>query len=123
MATKLTAFAALLEYAFLKPYIIPKDPDGYESSDFIGFSLTMALLAGFAEVCLKGLPDASRKAVLRCGAIGGVVGYAWLLFGVRYVDRRMHHLFITNCMVLAAIALGSRYERRRKRGPIWREPK
>lgn len=43
MVVKTVAFAAVFEYAFLKPYIIPRDPEGYESTDFIGYSLVRSL--------------------------------------------------------------------------------
>lgn len=40
---KLIAFLALLEYALLKPWIIPADPEG-RGVDFIGFVLCHAVL-------------------------------------------------------------------------------
>lgn len=120
MAVKLIAFAALLEYTFLRPYIIPKDPDGYESTDFIGFSVVMAVLAIFGEIALKGLPQKSHRTVLRNGLFGGLLGYAWLLVYIRYPQRRMHHLLVANFMTLVGVIYGSWNERRKKRSTRWR---
>lgn len=82
----------------------------------------MAVLACFGEISLKGLPDQSRKKALRDGLLGGLLGYAWLLFYVHFDDRQIHHLLIANLMMLAGVLYGSRNEGRKKRQPRWREP-
>lgn len=119
MAVKLITFAALLEYAFLKPYILADDPEESQSTDFIGYCLVMAMFAIFGEISLKGLPDQGRKAVLLNGLLGGVLGHAWLLVHLKQGDRRMHHLLVANGMALAGVLCGAWNERRKKIRTRW----
>ncbi|EME82741.1 uncharacterized protein MYCFIDRAFT_211139 [Pseudocercospora fijiensis CIRAD86] len=92
MALKLVTFASLVEYVFIKPYMINANQDG---TDFIGYCLQKALWSGIS---------------------GGVVRYAWLLLYVSRDYRAMHHLLVAKLAILRGLLFGAWNVRRGKGG-------
>ncbi|CAK1357347.1 unnamed protein product [Cercospora beticola] len=111
-ASKLIALASLAEYVLIKPYIIHPAQDG---TDFIGYCLCMAVLAWFAQIFTNRLTDAEWENAKYSGIYGGLLGYAWLLFLVKYENRQIHHLLVANLAILGGVLLGA-YRVRNKKG-------
>ncbi|KAF2215599.1 hypothetical protein CERZMDRAFT_104848 [Cercospora zeae-maydis SCOH1-5] len=110
-ASKLIALASLAEYVLFKPYIIPAQ----DGTDFIGYCLCMAVLAWFAQIFTNRLTDAEWEMTKYSGIYGAVLGYAWLLFLVKYENRQIHHLLVANLAILGGVLLGA-YSARNKKG-------
>ncbi|KAF2169132.1 hypothetical protein M409DRAFT_20359 [Zasmidium cellare ATCC 36951] len=113
---KFIALAVLFEFIFIKPYIIPNsDRDG---TDFIGFGLVHAVLAYFGKINIKDLDPKRMRSALLNGLLGGLFSYAWLLLHVTYRQRRTHHIFAANFVILLGILFGAWAERRKKAGGL-----
>lgn len=115
MALKLIAFASLIEYVFIKPYIISPASDG-DGTDFVGYCLAMAVLAFFGKMHIQDLSPAQIQTTLWSGLFGGLVGYAWLLFYIPKETRFIHHLLVANVAILAGVLFGAWDQRRRRKG-------
>ncbi|KAF7197865.1 hypothetical protein HII31_00954 [Pseudocercospora fuligena] len=113
MALKFVAFASLVEYVFIKPYMINANQDG---TDFIGYCLVMAVLAFFGRMHLQYLTPAQQQKALWSGIFGGVVGYAWLLLYVSRDYRAIHHLLVAKLAILGGLLFGAWNVRRGKGG-------
>ncbi|CAK4033291.1 Hypothetical predicted protein [Lecanosticta acicola] len=117
MWLKLIAFAALLEYILIRPKILPASENGY--ADFIGLVMCHSILAFFGKINMKDLNERQCKTVLWNGAMGGGLGYAWLLFHLKAPEREIHHLLVANLMILAGVLTGA-WAERWKKGGRWR---
>lgn len=111
-ALKAIAVASLLEYVFLKPYLIPQQ----DGTDFIGYCLCMSFLAFFGQIFTNKLTDEQWEKTKRTGIYGGILGYAWLLLGVKHENRQIHHLLVANLAILGGVMFGALTQRGRKGG-------
>lgn len=110
MSLKLVALASLIEYVFVKPYLIPNQ----DNTDFIGYCLCMAFLAFFGQIFTNGLTAAQWEKTKWSGIYGGVLGYAWLLLGVKHENRQIHHLLVAKLAILGGVLVGAYTQKGKK---------
>lgn len=110
MSLKLVALASLIEYVFVKPYLIPNQ----DNTDFIGYCLCIAFLAFFGQIFTNRLTAAQWEKTKWSGIYGGVLGYAWLLLGVKHENRQIHHLLVAKLAILGAVLVGAYTQKGKK---------
>lgn len=123
MSLKLVALASLIEYVFVKPYLIPNQ----DNTDFIGYCLCMAFLAFFGQIFTNRLTAAQWEKTKWSGIYSGVLGYAWLLLGVKHENRQIHHLLVAKLAILGGVLVGAYTQKGKKDkyhggGRLWVSP-
>ena len=76
----------------------------------------MAFLAFFGQIFTNRLTDAQWEKTRLSGLYGGIIGYAWLLLGVKHQNRQIHHLLVANLAILGGVLFGAYTQKKDKKG-------